>query len=87
MIRDALLAEETAAVLRYQHVILNADASEVLVGLEFVEVQEFFAVSVGTPLVDELGNEVDARLVSDDISCRPSRRSTPRPSRMCRPTA
>jgi hypothetical protein len=38
MIRDALLTEETTAILRNQHVILNADASEILVGLEFVEV-------------------------------------------------
>ena len=64
MIRDALVAKEAATILRNQHVVLDADAAEVLVGLQQVEVQELLAMTLGTSLVDEGMNEIDAGLVS-----------------------
>ena len=63
VVGDALRAEETATVLRDQDIILDADAAEVLIGLELVEVQELLAMSAGLPVVDEGWNEVDAGLV------------------------
>ena len=53
MVRDALVAQEATAVLGNQHVVLDADATKVLVGLQLVEVEEILAVAAGFPLVDE----------------------------------
>ena len=63
MIRDALLAQEAAAIGGDEDVVLDADAAKVLVGLQFVKVEELGAVAAGTPVVDQGWNEVDARLV------------------------
>ena len=65
MVRDALVAQEAATILGNQHVIFDADATKVLIGLQFVEVEEFFAMAAGLPLVDEGRDEVDAWLVSN----------------------
>ena len=40
MIRNALFSEETAAILCNEDVVLNADTTEVLVGLQQVVVDE-----------------------------------------------
>ena len=47
MVGDALLAQEAAAVGGDEDVVLDADATKVLVGLQLVEVQEFSAVAAG----------------------------------------
>ena len=39
VVGDALATQETASVLGDQHIVLDADATEVLVGLKFVEVR------------------------------------------------
>ena len=66
MIRYALLAEEAAAVLGDEDVVLDADAAEVLILFDFVEAEELLAVAALAPVVDEGRDEVDARLVGDD---------------------
>ena len=63
MIGDALRAKESATLLRDENVILDADAAEVLIRLELVEVDELLAVSAGFPVVDERRDEIDAGLV------------------------
>ena len=45
MIRNALLSQESATVLGNQHIVLDTDTAKVLVGLDFVEVQELLAVA------------------------------------------
>ena len=66
MVGDALRTEEAAAVGSDEQVVLNTDASEVLVGVEKVEVEELLAVALRAPEVDEVGDEVDTWLVGDD---------------------
>ena len=58
MVGDAFLAEETAAVGRDEHVVFDADATEVLVFLDFVEVEEFSIRAVRAPEVNEVGDEI-----------------------------
>jgi len=51
---------------RYQHVVLDADAAEVAVLVQGVVVDELLVQALGLPLVDQLGDEIDARLDRDD---------------------
>ena len=53
MIGDALGAKEAATILRDEDIVLDTDATEVLIGLQLVEVEEFLAMSAGLPVVDE----------------------------------
>ena len=62
----ALATQETASVLGDQHIVLDAYATKVLVGFQLVEDKELLAVSAGLPLVNQSGDEIDARLVSDN---------------------
>ena len=66
LIRYPVFAQEAASVGGDEDVVLDADASEVLVGLELVEVEELGAVSRAPPFVDEGRDEVDAGFVRDD---------------------
>ena len=66
MVGDAVLSEETAAVVGDEHVVLYADAAEVLVFFKQIEIEELGAVAGGAPAVDECGNEIYARLVGND---------------------
>lgn len=63
MVGYTVLAEESATVFCDEHIILYAYASEIFIGLKFVEIKEFRAMSVGLPFVNESWNEVNARLV------------------------
>ena len=63
MIRDTLRSEESATLLRDEDIVLDADATEVLIGLQLVEIQEFLAMPAGLPVVDEGRNEIDTWLV------------------------
>jgi hypothetical protein len=63
MVGDALGTEESAAVLGDQQVVLNTDATEILVGLEFVEIKELLTMSLFPPKVDKMGDEVDTGFV------------------------
>ena len=66
MVRDALGTEETAAVAGDEDIVLDAHTSEVLIGLQQVEVDELLAVSALFPVIDEGRDEVDARLIGND---------------------
>ena len=63
MVGYSVLSDKAATVFSDEHIVLNTDASEVLIGLEFVKVEELFAVSACLPVVDEGRNEIDAGLV------------------------
>ena len=69
MVGYTVLAEESATVFCDEHIILYAYASEIFIGLEFVEIKEFRAMSVGLPFVNESWNEVNARLVGHYKTC------------------
>ena len=60
MIGDAVGAEETATVLGDEHIVLDADTTEVFVGFQQVEVQELCTMSALAPVVDEGRDEIDA---------------------------
>ena len=55
-----LTAQDAIAVGGDEHVLLVAQAAEVLVGLDPVVVDMLREPVLGPPLVDELGDEVDA---------------------------
>ena len=65
MVGDPVLAEEAAAIFSDEHVVFNADAAEVLICFEFVEVYPFGAVARCAPVIDKRGDEVDAGFVGD----------------------
>ena len=67
VVGDALFAEESAAVLRDEHVVFDADATEILVFLNFVEAEELCVRAFLAPEVNEGGDEIDARLVGDHV--------------------
>ena len=45
MVRDAVLAQESATILGDEYIVLDTDTTEVLVGLNLVEVEELCAVT------------------------------------------
>ena len=63
MVRDALGAEEATTVPRDQDIILDTDATEVLIRFQLLEVQELLAMTAGLPVVDKSRYEVDTRFV------------------------
>lgn len=63
-----LPAQDAVAVGRDEHVLLVAQAAEVLVGLDAVIVDMLRKPVLGPPLVDQLGDEVDAGFNGDDES-------------------
>ena len=66
MVRNAIFAYEAATIIGDEQIVLNTDTTEVLIGLQLVEVDELLAVAAGFPVIDQCGNEVDTRLVGDD---------------------
>ena len=58
-------SQDTAAVFGDEQVVLDADTSEVLVGLQLLVVDELLELALGLPHINEGGDEIDARLVSD----------------------
>lgn len=66
MIWDSLLAQITATVGSNKDVVLNADATKVLISLQKIEVEEFCTMAFAPPLVDESRNKVNARLIGHD---------------------
>ena len=68
MIRHALGAEESATVGRDEQVVLDADATKIFIALDGVEIQEVAVRALGAPEVDQVGDEVDARLVGHHMS-------------------
>ena len=84
MVGDAALAEETAAVLGDEQVVLNADSTEVLVGLQLLVVEELLAMSLGPPLVNEGRNEIDAWLIGNDKAFLPGLSSMTQQTCVCR---
>ena len=66
MVRNAVLAEESATILCDEHIVFNTDTSEVLVGLELVEIEELSAMARSLPVVDEGRDKVYARLVGNN---------------------
>ena len=45
MVRYALASNESATVLRYEHIVFNSYASKVLVGLNLIKIEEFCTVT------------------------------------------
>ena len=68
VVGDAFFAEESAAVLRDEHVVFDADATEILVFLDFVEAEELGIRAFLAPEVNEGGDEVDTGLVGDHVA-------------------
>ena len=66
MVWYAVFADEAAAILCYEHIVLDTYAAKVFVALEHVEVEEFGTMSRCFPVVDKGWDEVDARLVGYD---------------------
>ena len=60
MVRYALSAEEAAAILGDEQVVFYSDAAEVFVCLYFVVADEIGMQSLGLPVVNEVGDEIDA---------------------------
>ena len=63
VVGDALCAYEAASAGGYQHVVFDAYSAEVAVFVYLVEIQEFRVCAFAPPVVDEVGNEIDAGLV------------------------
>src|SRR5574344_2736562 len=66
VIGNAFLPQESTSVGCDEYIIFDAYASEVLVRLEKVEVNEFLVDAFLSPFIDESGYEIDARFVAHD---------------------
>ena len=58
-------SEDAVAVFSDEQIVLDADATKVFVALQLVVADEVFEFAFGFPHVDEGGDEVDARFISD----------------------
>lgn len=58
-------SEDAVAVFCDEQIVFDADATEVLVGFQLIIVDELLELAFSLPHVDESGNEVDARFISD----------------------
>ena len=65
MIGYALGTHEPTSLGSDEQVVLDAYSTEVLVFFKFVEVEELGAVPLASPQVNEVWNEVYARLVGN----------------------
>ena len=63
MIRNAVFAQESATVFGDEYIVLNSDTTEIFVGLNLVEVEEFCTMAGCLPVVDEGRDEVNSRLI------------------------
>ena len=63
MIRYAVFAQESATIFGDEYIVLNSDTTEIFIGLNLVEVEEFCTVTGCLPVVDEGRDEVNSRLV------------------------
>ena len=67
-IGDGFFAEETATVGSDEDIVFNAHAAEVTIFVNLVKTEEFGVNALTLPQVDEVGNEIDAGLVGDDMT-------------------
>lgn len=63
VVGDSILAQETASLCCDEDVVLQTDASKVLVGLYLIKAEEFCTMSFALPVVYERRDKVDAWLV------------------------
>ena len=68
VVGDSILAQETASLCCDEDVVLQTDASKVLVGLYLIKAEEFCTMSFALPVVDERRDKVDAWFVGNDKS-------------------
>ena len=68
MVRNAVLAKETAAVGGDKHIVLNANAAKVAVCVNLVKVEVLGVDTLLLPIVNEVGYKVDARFVGHHVS-------------------
>ncbi len=68
VVGDDVVSEYAGSVGGDEEVVLDADAAKVAVLVYDVKVEILGIGTLGFPLVDESGDEVDARLISDDES-------------------
>lgn len=61
MIRYAVFAQESATIFGDEYIVLNSDTTEIFIGLNLVEVEEFCTVTGCLPVVDEGRDEVNSR--------------------------
>ena len=66
MVRDDLVANHLAAILGDEDVVLETDAAKIAPRFDGVVVDELRELLLRAPKVDEVGNEVHARLVGHD---------------------
>ena len=55
MIGHEFRAEETATVGRDEQIVFDADAAEILITLDGIEIQEVAVRAFGAPEIDEIG--------------------------------
>ena len=60
---DFPVADDAAARLRHEDVVLDADAAEIAVGIQRVVVDDALVFPFGAALVDQRGDEVETRFV------------------------
>ena len=68
MVGNDVVAEEAATVFGDEDVVFQSDTAKILVGLHQFVVDEVLVQSLRTPIVDEVGNEIDARFIGHDKS-------------------
>ena len=74
MIRYAVFAQESATIFGDEYIVLNSDTTEIFIGLNLVEVEEFCTVTGCLPVVDEGRDEVNksSQEVSDSARQMPA---------------
>ena len=68
VVRHEFISKESATGFGDEHIIFDADASEVFELFDFVKVEELCVGAFFAPEVDEIGDEIDARFVSDNVT-------------------
>ena len=68
VVRHEFFTEESATTFSDEYIVFDADASEVFELFDFVKVEELCVGAFFAPEVDEIGNEIDAGFVSDNVT-------------------
>lgn len=68
VVRHEFISKESATVVGDEYIVFDADASEVFELFDFVKVEELCVGAFFAPEVDEIGNEIDAGFVSDNVT-------------------
>lgn len=68
VVRHEFISKESATVVGDEYIVFDADASKVFELFYFVKVEELCVSAFFAPEVDEIGDEIDARFVSDYVT-------------------